>query len=375
MSGIYIHIPFCRNACSYCDFHFTICHLHIEEMISALVKELEIRKDYLDHQVIRSLYLGGGTPSLLKKSQLARLFEAVYKNFQISQNPEITLEANPEDVTKAYVKEIIQLGVNRLSIGIQSFFDEDLYLMNRVHDSERSEQSIIVAREEGINNLNIDLIYGLPGLKLVKWRKNLAKTVEYKPEHVSAYHLTYEPGTTFYYKKMKRRIKEPDEEESVEQFKELVRILKAEGYIHYEISNFARKGFISVHNSGYWTQRPYIGIGPSAHSFNGWERQWNISKNMSYIRGVNKGAGYFETEMINNNTKYHDYVMTSLRTIWGTDLMYILNNHGKDYYHHFMKYAGKFLKTGDLKRKGNKIYLTKKGIFVSDHIIRDLFME
>jgi len=375
MSGIYIHIPFCRNACSYCDFHFTISRSYVDEMINALVRELEMRKVYLNRQSIRTVYFGGGTPSILKQSQLAILLEAVHKNYDIISNPEITLEANPEDVTNEYVKEIKKLGVNRLSIGIQSFYNEDLHLMNRIHDSNQSERSIIIAREEGIDNLNIDLIYGFPGLNNEKWNSNLERTVRYKPEHISAYHLTFEPGTTLFHKRKKRRITEQDEEESIDQFSELVRILKAEKYIHYEVSNFARNGFISVHNSGYWTQETYIGIGPSAHSFNGHNRQWNISKNMSYIKGINSGTGYYKGEIMKTKTKYHDYIMTSLRTIWGTDLIYISDNFGVKYYNHFLKYTGEYLKSGALKRKGHKVFLTSKGMFISDQIIRNLFMN
>lgn len=375
MPGIYIHIPFCRKACLYCDFHFATSISYFDEMLNAIVKELEIRRDYFGHQSVSSIYLGGGTPSLLKQSHLARLLETIYLNYNVKSNPEITLEANPEDISSLFIKGIVKLGINRLSIGIQSFFDEDLRFMNRIHDSAQAEESITVAREGGIGNLNIDLIYGFPGLSDEKWRINLEKFIRYDLEHLSAYQLTFEPGTIFYHRKRKRRIDEHDEQVSLDQFKTLIKIMKSERYLHYEISNFAKEGFISVHNSGYWQAKKYIGIGPSAHSYNGYERRWNISKNMSYIKGVNTETGYFICETLDTKIKYHDYVITSLRTMWGTDLLYILTTFGKEYYNHFIQSAEKYLKKGELIKKENKIYLTEKGIFISDHIIRDLFIE
>jgi oxygen-independent coproporphyrinogen-3 oxidase len=375
MAGIYIHIPFCRNACSYCDFHFTISFSYIDEMLIAIIKELEIRKDYIGRQYVSSIYFGGGTPSLLKQYQLSSLLETIHRNYNVNNNPEITLEANPEDISGLYIKQILKLGINRLSIGIQSFFNEDLQLMNRIHNSIQAEKSIITAREGGINNLNIDLIYGFPGLTGEKWKMNLEKFTGYELEHLSAYHLTYEPGTVFYHRKRKERMEEQDEELSMDQFKTMIKIMKSAGYIHYEISNFAKKGFISLHNSGYWKQMKYIGIGPSAHSYDGHSRQWNISKNMSYIKGVKDGTGYFTSEMLEIKTKYHDYILTSLRTMWGTDLSYILTNFGQRFYNHILKNAEDYLKRGELTRKGDRIYLTESGIFVSDHIIRELFID
>ena len=375
MAGIYIHIPFCRNACSYCDFHFTISFSYFNEMLDAIKKELKIRRDYIGAQSVSSIYFGGGTPSLLKQSQLASLLEVINCNYHVITDPEITLEANPEDISINYIKDLMNLGINRLSIGVQSFFDEDLRFMNRIHDATQAEKSIMVAREGGIKNLNIDLIYGFPGLTCEKWQMNLEKFSGYELEHLSAYQLTFEPGTVFYHRKRKRRLYEQDEEVGLDQLKTLIKIMRSEGYLHYEISNFAKEGFKSMHNSGYWKQMKYIGIGPSAHSCDGNKRQWNISKNMSYIRGVNDGKGYYVSEILENKTKYHDYVMTSLRTMWGTDLSYILTNFGERFYYHFLHRAMNYLERGELIRKGDKIYLNETGIFISDHIIRDLFID
>lgn len=375
MAGIYIHIPFCRNACSYCDFHFTTSFSYFEKMLNAITRELEIRRDYIGSQSVSTIYFGGGTPSLLKKSQLATLMETINRVYYVNSHPEITLEANPEDISINYIKDIVDLGINRLSIGVQSFFDEDLRFMNRAHDSVMAEKSIIMAREGGIKNLNIDLIYGFPGLTIEKWQMNLERFIKYELEHLSAYNLAFEPGTVLYHRKRKGRVEELNEEVGLDQFKTLIKILKSEGYLHYEISNFAKKGFISKHNSGYWKQMKYIGLGPSAHSCDGYERQWNISKNVSYIKGIDAGNGYYAGEILETQTKYHDYVLASLRTMWGTDLSYIITNFGERFYNHFLQSARDYLEGGKLIREGDKIFLTETGTLIADHIIRDLFID
>jgi len=347
----------------------------MDELLNAIKKELEIRKECINRQPVSTIYFGGGTPSLLKHSQLAGLLETISMHYQINPNPEITLEANPEDISIQYIKDIVKLGINRLSIGIQSFYNEDLHFMNRVHNSLQAGKSIMIAREGGINNINIDLIYGFPGLTLEKWHSNLEKFKDFDLEHLSAYHLVYEPGTIFYHRKRKGRIQELEDELSLDQLRVLMKVMKSAGYIHYEISNFAKEKFISRHNLGYWTQMEYLGIGPSAHSFDGQSRRWNISRNISYIRGVNTGTGYYKSEALDTQARYHEYVLTSLRTMWGTDLSYLLSAFGRKYYNHFLLSSDSYIKRGELARREEKVFLTETGIFISDHIIRDLFID
>jgi oxygen-independent coproporphyrinogen-3 oxidase len=374
MAGIYLHIPFCRNSCNYCDFHFSTDPAHAEDLIIAMGREIHLRKEYLKGMEIDTIYFGGGTPSFIKTVYIEDLLNVIVKNFKISDNPEITLEGNPEDLKPAYLQEILKIGINRLSIGIQSFFDDDLKFMNRIHDADQAKLSIKEARNAGFKNINIDLIYGFPGLLDKKWNINIETAIGFHVEHLSAYHLSYEPSTVLYYRKAKNRISEISENESHKQFAKLCKRMKSAGYVHYEISNFAIKGFYSRHNSGYWKQIPYLGIGPSAHSYNGTSRQWNIPRNMSYIKGIASNKGFFETEELDLKSRYHDYVMTSVRTIWGTDSEYILDEFGSEIHDHFIIHASGFINSGDLIHKGNKYYLTEKGILISDYIIKKLFI-
>jgi oxygen-independent coproporphyrinogen-3 oxidase len=374
MAGIYLHIPFCRNSCNYCDFHFTTDLTRSEDIIKAMVREIHQRKEYLNEQEINTIYFGGGTPSSIKTEFINVLFRAITENFSIGRNPEITLEANPEDINPVYLKQIQKIGINRLSIGIQSFFDNDLVFMNRVHDAARAKKSITEAKNAGFKNINIDLIYGFPGLLKKNWIKNIETAISFHVEHLSAYHLTYEPSTILYFRRKKKRISEISEKKSLEQFIELCERMKSGGYIHYEISNFALDGFYSRHNSGYWKQIPYLGIGPSAHSYNGITRQWNIARNMSYIKGIERNQGFFEMDELDLKTRYHNYVMTSIRTMWGTDTGFILNEFGIQYYNHFITSATKFIYSGDLDQTGSKYYLTDKGMLISDFITKKLFI-
>lgn len=373
MAGIYIHIPFCRKACYYCDFHFSISQAYLPGMIHAMDTEIRRRKNYIKDYEINTIYFGGGTPSYIPAEYIEILIKTVSKNFNISKNPEITLEANPEDINPDYLLEILRIGINRLSIGAQSFCDEDLKFLNRPHNALQAIKSVIASRKAGFKNINLDLIYGFPGLTQKNWIKNIETAIGFHVEHLSAYHMTYEPGTVLSYRKNKKKIVEIEEDESLEQFRELKNRMKSAEYLHYEISNFALEGFHSRHNSGYWQQQPYLGIGPSAHSFNGISRQWNISKNMSYITNVKKNQKYFETEELNLTTRYHDYIMTSLRTMWGTDIEYIKDNFGSHYYDYFIANVMKFIDTGDLNRNGTRYYLTDKGMSISDFIIKSLF--
>lgn len=375
MAGIYLHIPFCRDACYYCDFHFTVSRVNLQIMIDAMVKEILKRKDYIKDNEVHTIYFGGGTPSLIPVENIKILIQTIKRNFNIANDAEITLEANPEDINPTYLREISITGINRLSIGIQSFFDKDLKFLNRTHSVIQAKKSIIDSRKAGFKNINIDLIYGFPGLTHNKWIKNIETAIDFHVEHLSAYHMTYEPGTILNYRRNKKRIIEIEENESLEQFAELTSRMKSAGYLNYEISNFALEGFYSRHNSGYWQQLPYLGIGPSAHSYNGISRQWNIAKNMSYIKKVKRNGKYFEKEVLDLETQYHDYIMTSIRTMWGTDTEYIRDKFGLKYYNHYITNAGKFIDSGDLDQNGNKYYLTDKGIYISDFIIKSLFVD
>jgi oxygen-independent coproporphyrinogen III oxidase len=375
MAGIYVHIPFCRNACHYCDFHFSVSKTYLQDMIYTMVAEILRRKDYIKEYEINTIYFGGGTPSFIPAEYIDILIKTIKRNFIVAKDPEITLEANPEDISSAYLKKISGIGINRLSIGIQSFFNNDLKFLNRPHDVNQAKKSIIISRKSGFKNINIDLIYGFQGLKRNNWINNIKTAIDFHVEHLSAYHMTYESGTVLNYMKNKKRIKETEENESLEQFMELTTRMKPAGYLHYEISNFALEGFYSRHNSGYWHQLPYLGIGPSAHSYNRISRQWNIAKNMSYIKKVNRDEKYFETEILDKQTLYHDYIMTSIRTMWGTDTKYIEKNFGIKYYDHYITNATRFVDSGDMYQNGTRYYLTDKGMFISDFIIKSLFLD
>ncbi|MBN2519123.1 MAG: radical SAM family heme chaperone HemW [Bacteroidales bacterium] len=375
MAGIYIHIPFCRNACHYCDFHFSISTTCLLKIINAMATEILRRKKYLKNQQVHTIYFGGGTPSYIPAENIEYLIRTIKDNFDVVKDAEITLEANPEDINHEFLKKIKRIGINRLSIGIQSFFDENLKFLNRSHDAIHAKKSITFSREAGFTNINIDLIYGIPGLNQNKWIQNIETAIDFRVEHLSAYHLTYEHRTVLHYRKNKKRIIETEEDESIRQFVELNERMKSAGYCHYEISNFAKDGFFSKHNSGYWLHLPYLGIGPSAHSYNGKTRQWNIAKNMSYIKGIERNEKYYETEKLDLKTQYHEYVMTTLRTMWGTDTEYIKKKFGEQYLNHYTTNAYNFLETGDLIQNGTRYHLTDKGMCISDFIIKTLFYE
>ncbi len=375
MAGLYIHIPFCRNACHYCDFHFSISLSQLSPMMNAIQKEISLRKEFLGGEPLETIYLGGGTPSLLSADQLKSLFGIIRDNYKIIPDTEITLETNPDDMDPAYLEELLKMGITRLSIGIQSFHDDDLRFMNRRHGKNHSHYCLEIARKAGFKNINIDLIYGVPGLTMEKWAENLDISTEFSPAHIAAYHLTYEAGTVLDYRRLKNRFKIQDEQKSLEQYKMMVEKLEDKGYEHYEISNFARPGFISRHNSAYWRGQNYLGAGPSAHSFNGRVRRWNIAKNTSYINFVNHGSVYHEQEELDNNTRFHDYLVTSLRTIWGADLEYINRAYGQAYAGHCLHQAKPFLQSGRMIKDGPKLILSKDGMFIADHIIAAMFLE
>lgn len=378
MSSVYIHIPFCKQACHYCDFHFSTSLKKKDALISALVQELHLRKNELKGTV-ETIYFGGGTPSLLSASELKRLIDEVYKNFEVSKTPEITLEANPDDIvsTRAQSKSIFEayrtVGINRLSIGVQSFFEEDLKLMNRAHNAKEAEQCISVAKKY-FDNISIDLIYGIPQMSPVRWLDNVKKALAFKIPHLSCYALTVEHKTALE-NFIKKGIVPPVEDEVAQlHHKLLIETTEAAGYENYEFSNFGLPGWHSRNNTAYWQGKPYLGIGPSAHSYNGDSRSWNIANNSVYINSIEKGVLPVERETLSNNDKYNEYVMTRLRTSKGISIQEISEVYGEKYTQYLLSTAKEHINEGLLQEHENHLRVTKKGKFLSDGIASHLFM-
>ena len=381
MSGIYIHIPFCKKACHYCDFHFSTSLQNKELLVDALCKEIDDRHDYLTDKKLSTIYFGGGTPSLLSTSELNKIISKIKECFDVTPNIEITLEANPDDLTAEKIKEITDAGINRLSIGIQSFFDEDLEGMNRSHNAKQAIQAVENAKSGGINNISIDLIYGLPkspnpinGEKgMEKWAYNLEQAFKLDVPHLSAYCLTIEEKTAFNQFLRKGKITLPPEPETIKHFELLMSEAEKHGFIHYEISNFCKEGQQSKHNSSYWADEHYLGIGPSAHSYNGVSRQFNVANNSLYIKGINAGAPEFEMEILTEANKFNEYIMTRLRTIWGISPGFISKGFGEGTLNIFLSGAEPYISSGHLQWKQDSLILTQKGKLLADKIASDLF--
>ncbi|MGD2036145.1 MAG: radical SAM family heme chaperone HemW, partial [Bacteroidales bacterium] len=345
MAGFYIHIPFCRKQCYYCDFHFTVSFKHLNKVIEAIKLEIIRRKKEFETVGFDTVYFGGGTPSILPVRELNSLFELIKMNFRLHSEPEITLEVNPDDLTKEYLRELrAKSPVNRLSIGVQSFDDHILRFLNRRHDSKAAVNSVKHAKKQGFENLNIDLIYGIPGTDVQAWNKNLELFGTLNIPHLSAYHLTIEPKTVFAYYRKKGKIKPVPEEESIRQFNLLTRFASENNYEHYEISNFAKRGFHSKHNLNYWNREAYIGIGPSAHSFDGRQRRWNVANNTKYYDSLlDHTDDYYESEELDKKTAFNEYLMTSLRTIGGIDGKYLAGHFGEEFSADFEKDIKRFV--------------------------------
>ncbi|MFO7939326.1 MAG: radical SAM family heme chaperone HemW [Bacteroidales bacterium] len=373
MAGIYLHIPFCYKRCNYCDFFSVAGTARKAELVDAMEKEIRDRADSLD-EPIETIYFGGGTPSVLKGSEIARLLEAIYDEYKVAAFPEITFEANPDDITSVYLSELKQLGINRLSLGLQSLYDEHLQLMNRRHDSAQSLMAMELALETGFENFSVDLIYGFPNLTLKMWEQELMDIFLYPVPHISAYHLTIEPKTVFEKWLEKEKIQMPDEEESFSQFKLLRSMCKDNGLDHYEISNFAKPGFYSQHNMHYWSDVKYLGIGPSAHSYDLSSREWNISDIARYITGINKGERVYEKENLDKRDHFNEYFIRSLRTKWGINLHFIQENFGDEKLGYVKHVAKKYLNNGMLVYDDNNIRLTEKGLFISDTLLEDFLI-
>ncbi|MDL2141286.1 radical SAM family heme chaperone HemW [Flavobacterium tructae] len=379
MSGIYIHIPFCKQACHYCDFHFSTSMKKKDEMVLALAKEIILRKNELnltdsarsDNQ-IETIYFGGGTPSVLSNDEINFLIENVYNNYNVAENPEITLEANPDDLSPERILELSKSPINRLSIGIQSFYEDDLKMMNRAHNSVEAKKCLEEATKY-FDNISLDLIYGIPGLTDEMWKQNIETALSFGIPHISSYALTVEPKTAL--KKLidTGKIAEPQDEAASNHFMILVDILQKNGFIHYELSNFGKEGYFSKNNSAYWLGKKYIGIGPSAHSFDGHKRGWNVANNALYLKAIQHDELPIETEILTVSDRYNEYIMTGLRTIWGVSLERIENEFGSEYLNYLLKQSQKFLTDDLLSIENNILRPTLKGKFLTDGIASDLF--
>lgn len=374
MAGLYLHIPFCKKLCSYCDFYHVIYEGDKTDYISALSTELEARRDYLGNEKISTIYIGGGTPSLLSVKQTEILLAQIHNYYSIEENCEISIELNPDDVNPEYLAGIKNININRISLGIQSWRDADLKLLNRRHNSAQAEYALRETLNAGFENVTIDLIYGIPGMSINEWSSNLDFSFSFDIKHLSAYHLTFERGTVFWKMLEKGSIKEVEEDESTALFNLLIEKSEKAGFLHYEISNFGKPGFFSKHNTNYWKQVNYLGIGPSAHSFNGYSRQWNISDVKGYIKSINSGKPFFEREELDNRTRFNEYIMTSLRTMWGIDLDYVEKLFEKEGYDYVVNLSGKFKDYGLMKKEGNYLILTNQGKMISDNIISEFMM-
>jgi oxygen-independent coproporphyrinogen III oxidase len=374
MAGIYIHIPFCKQKCHYCNFFSVATTRWKGPFIEALVKEIEMRKNYLEGETVNTIYLGGGTPSILHISHFSFLISQLKSHFVIDPQAEITLEANPDDITENNARAWKDAGINRLSIGVQSFFDDDLLYLNRVHNSAQVFAAIEDVKKAGFDNLTIDLIYGIPTLTDEKWRKNLEYFFSFDIPHLSAYSLTVEEKTPLAHLIRKGKYAPVDEQQSIGHFKILLEETKKNDFIHYEISNFAREGYYSRHNSLYWLGGNYLGLGPSAHSFNGNSRQWNVSNITKYIQLDDFHTTVEEKEILTKEQKYNEYVMTSLRTVWGCDIVHILNVFGKEFESHFIRNADLYLEKKQLYCEASRYFLTDEGKLFADGIASSLFI-
>ncbi|MDP2721263.1 MAG: radical SAM family heme chaperone HemW [Bacteroidales bacterium] len=374
MAGIYIHIPFCRKKCHYCNFYTVISQKYKQSFLLALKKEIELRTSYLNDQWVNTIYFGGGTPTILDPTEINELINTIKSHYQVIEEVEITLEANPDDLSPDYLKRLKdETPVNRFSIGIQSFFDDDLEYLNRAHGSSQARNAIENALNLGYNNMTIDLIYGIPTLTDEKWKKNLQIFFDYKLPHLSSYALTVEPGTNLDVLINKKKTASTEEDQTVQHFEILLEETEKHGYIHYEISNFAKEGYYSKHNSIYWLGGHYLGLGPSAHSFNGITRQWNVKNMKAYCEAPTVDHLVLEKEILSVDQQYNEYIMTSLRTSWGCDTEHILNVFGSKFKTGFELDIQPFVQQNKAIRQGNTYRLTKLGKLFADGIAGTLF--
>lgn len=375
MSGIYIHIPFCKKACHYCDFHFSTSLQNKEDFVKTILLEIDQRINYLPNKTIETIYFGGGTPSLLSEKESFVILEKIYKLYNVSKHAEITFECNPDDLSDEKLKELKRLEANRLSIGLQSFDEEELVWMNRAHTAKESESSVKRAQDKGFENITIDLIYGSKFSNITNWKKTLDKAIALDVKHISSYNLTIEEKTKLGHDLKVKKEVAIDDEKSSEMFLEMIDRLEKNNFIQYEISNFGKEGFFSKHNSNYWKGEHYLGLGPSAHSFDGSSRQWNIANNNQYIKLVSeKRNAYFEKEILTEKERFNEYILTSLRTIWGIDLIYLKTNFNSDFVKLFLTQVETYIKHESVIANDATYTLTEKGKLLADKIASDLFV-
>ena len=373
MAGIYIHIPFCKQACHYCDFHFSTSMKNKEAMVSALAQEIQLRNSESDDEVIETIYFGGGTPSVLSSEAINFLIETVFENYKVAENPEITIEANPDDLSEERIIALSNSKINRLSIGIQSFFEDDLQMMNRAHNSFEAKKSLAFATQY-FDNISVDLIYGIPGMSNEKWQQNIEAALSFGIPHISSYALTVEPKTALKKLIQTGKIAEPQDDVAQQHFQILVETLEKNGFIHYELSNFGKENYFSKNNSAYWLGKKYIGIGPSAHSYNGISRSWNVSNNSIYLKSLAENMLPNETEILSQTDRYNEYIMTGLRTIWGISLERIESEFGARFLDYLMQQSKKFMDDGLLSVEDKILKTTPRGKFLADGIASDLFL-
>ena len=372
MSGIYIHIPFCKQACFYCDFHFSTSLQKKDELLTCIRKEIALRKNELATPIVETIYFGGGTPSLLTLKEIDAIINTIYENFQVVEQPEITLEANPDDLSEEKIIQLSKSQINRLSIGIQSFFEHDLKLMNRAHNADEAKKCLEIATRY-FTNISVDLIYGIPGCSNQQWLQNIETALSFGIPHISSYALTVEAKTALESFIKKGIIKNVDEEKAQEQFYVLIDKLEEAGFVNYETSNFGKEGFFSKNNTAYWLGKPYLGIGPSAHSFDGNQRSWNVRNNSKYCKSITEGKLPIERELLTKTDQYNEYIMTGLRTIWGVSFEKIERDFGKNYVDYLKMQSKKYIEQDLLYLNNQILKTTKQGKFLSDGIAADLF--
>lgn len=375
MAGIYLHIPFCRKACHYCNFHFSTSLNAQNDFVVALVQEINLRKHYLQGQTIRTIYFGGGTPSLLHQDELRKILDALYEHFTIEPDAEVTLEANPDDLKPDNLQLWKAAGINRLSVGVQSFFEEDLIWMNRSHSAEQARESMNLIRDAGFDNYSMDLIFGYPLLDMPKWQKNMAWMIEAGVPHISCYGLTIEPKTVFHHQQMKGQWAGVDQDVQAVQYEMLMQTLTQQGYRHYEISNFALPGREAVHNSQYWKRDWYLGLGPSAHSFNGESRQWNVSHNQQYIRGIMKAEQVFDLEYLSERDQINEFILTQLRMDTGIALDWLQERLSKQQWTIWQIKMKRLIEQEQIYLHDHRAILTPAGKLYADGIAADFFLD
>jgi len=372
MSGIYIHIPFCKHACHYCDFHFSTSLKYQKKLINSINKEIEIQKNYLQKTTIKSIYIGGGTPSIIKSKEIHKMLTNIKKHYKVDEHTEITVECNPDDITKNKLNDYKKIGINRISLGVQSFNNKHLEFSNRTHNAQQAIKSIELILEKKFKNFSIDLIYGFPNMTPEEWEKNLEIFLKYKIPHLSAYCLTIEKKTVFYKYQKEEKIKELNQKKLINMFLYMIKKLEKNNYKQYEISNFSLRNHHSIHNSNYWKQKKYLGIGPSAHSYNKHSRQWNISNNIKYINYIKKNIIPFKVEKLSEKNKFNEYLLTSIRTSEGVNKNFINKNFNSKL-NSFLEQKLKTIPKGFIINNKNNIKLTNKGKCFADKITRDLF--